>query len=712
MNDISYKISPSLALEAARRIDKLNQKKPVKREKKDRNKTITLFLSNINDIERCLSTKTYFRSTFVNGKKHCCKKILEKLKKINLNEMMVPKIHTGSYLLCRTVSVAFTVIGISTIIEDVNGDVEELVLYNLQSNLHDDPNNIVPIGSILLIKEPYLTFTCESMNAVIRCDSPSDVLFIDESDEILNDLSWFKPINETFEEIKEKGNEYYKQHEYEKSIKFYTRAMKIQKNPVIYLNRSAAYLQLERYYEAYNDAQLAYKCDLNKEKALFRMGKAAYGMQKWKKAVQHFTAMINMYPNRIEAADELIKSKKRMEESLSGKYDLNMLYEDAYVKKIRHLDIAEYVGSVEIRDTFDGNKGLFATENIKKGTLLLVSKAFSICYDDDLDINIKSVNLINNYVDYQSNAINYIQTIKTLQRNPNRANDLYSLYAGHLNRAYKIPTGVIDIERIEQICTFNSFIEDDLNKIGIVKGDCEISQFSLNTGLWILPSYMNHSCTANCFRTYYADVMMVYAIDDIKKDQELLCSYMDSTMSYQNKLAVMKYYDFICNCCLCKEDRQDYNYALKEELSEDFSLRLNFLLLFNYTSLLHIILAAEFYDTMNELCENRSKFKLQMIIPMHFMAKICFFSSEFIEAVAWLKKIIDLIVSMNIMSEKLAYYYIRVSHCYMKCQLIKLSKDYLNKAIEANIIRMGGDIKLFKDVYKNILQKANLYSLI
>ena len=67
------------------------------------------------------------------------------------------------------------------LVEDLKGDVEELGLYNFRPALDRDGSWIAP-GTILAIKEPYLKYGM--MNVLfIRVDSPSDVLFIHETDE-------------------------------------------------------------------------------------------------------------------------------------------------------------------------------------------------------------------------------------------------------------------------------------------------------------------------------------------------------------------------------------------------------------------------------------------------------------------------------------------------------------------------------------------------
>lgn len=183
-------------------------------------------------------------------------------------------LHTGYYLPCRSLTDATLTesLGTAVIIEDTDGNVEELELYNFVSKFN--PNWLKP-GTIMLIKEPYLKFGTAKERVVIRVDSPSDVVFVNETDEKLlrqaNALSWFKSEILNFEELKKKANILFIKKDYECTLEFYERALVVQpETGVIYLNMAAVLLQLDRFYEAYKAAKKALEMNENREKALFR----------------------------------------------------------------------------------------------------------------------------------------------------------------------------------------------------------------------------------------------------------------------------------------------------------------------------------------------------------------------------------------------------------------------------------------------------------
>jgi len=77
--------------------------------------------------------------------------------------MKVNEAHLGHYLECKTIAEPFFLSGICCLVEDKHGDVEFLIWRYFNTKSYEtDPNSILPIGTRLFIKEPFLTlFACE-----------------------------------------------------------------------------------------------------------------------------------------------------------------------------------------------------------------------------------------------------------------------------------------------------------------------------------------------------------------------------------------------------------------------------------------------------------------------------------------------------------------------------------------------------------------------
>ena len=696
-------------LKNAKEAEKRNKGKPYPRPEKER--YLKLFLYNMPEVQSTSSSKDVaLYTSFITGNTHSSKKALNELKPITLNQMMVPKLHENSYLLCRTVSKAKSMIGTMVLIEDTNGDIEELALYNFKRL---DTQNFLPFGTIMIIKEPYMKYSSLGKNVAIRVDSPSDVIFLDQTDELLKSVGWMEKLIGSFESIKSIGNEYFRNLDYENSIIYYKRALKLENSPVIYLNLAAAYLHLNRFFEAYNSAKEGFEMGGNKEKALFRMAKAAYGMRDWIKANEHYKSLIALFPDNNEFKIGLDKTKLRLEESQTGKYDLRSLYEQSLNLKNINFDVADYIGPVMVSDIEGKGKGLIASEDILKGKLLMVSKAFSISIkklrDENNNIQKSSLfclNLITNKIDTETKTLNLIETVQNLRNNPQRAKELYSLYTGDLNRSEEIPNGVIDIGRIENICCFNSFeatqAEDTLSNSD------KMSYRS--SGLWILPSYLNHSCLSNTYRTFYGDIMTVHAIKDIKKGEEITCSYLDPFGSYKDRLEKMQRYKFECKCDLCVIDQLDtFNYRRYEMFKSDYHKIKSLMLKHNIKPALE--LAIKFVDKMRKTYHFPSKYKISLFLPIVLLAHLYDQVGDFKRAATLYNEAID-ICGEYFLYASTPHTFIRLAACYKQINQQKLARDTLKKAIHLNKIRMGADKELFKIIYADFLTMSNINDLL
>lgn len=139
--------------------------------------------------------------------------------------MQVRKVHRGRYLLVRTATLVSRYVALNIGVVDPNGDAILLGLYNyplLPLSLGIAPkvadlDECFPIGTILLIKEPWGKMSSQEDSALVRVDSPTDVLVVKKGDSILEGVKWKEIVGggfwkvpeerkRTLEEGKMKGN--------------------------------------------------------------------------------------------------------------------------------------------------------------------------------------------------------------------------------------------------------------------------------------------------------------------------------------------------------------------------------------------------------------------------------------------------------------------------------------------------------------------------
>ena len=153
---------------------------------------------------------------------------------------------------------------------------------------------------------------------------------------------------------------------------------------VLLLNRCHARLQSQHFDAALADAQAVIDMSLNKppEKAFFRAARAFYGLQRWSEALSYFNDLLALNPTNKAAKQEIEKCKARLREQ-TGEYDFKSMLEEVVAKAPSpDMDRANYIGSIEVRDCAikSHGRGLFTTQSVQAGELLLCEKAFAAVF--------------------------------------------------------------------------------------------------------------------------------------------------------------------------------------------------------------------------------------------------------------------------------------------------------------------------------------------
>jgi hypothetical protein len=77
--------------------------------------------------------------------------------------------------------------------------------------------------------------------------------------------------------------------------------------------------------------------------------------------------------------------------------------------------------------------------------------------------------------------------------------------------------------RVKSIHSLNRFISEDLCPPSECPPNLTLAIY--NCGIWLVPSYFNHSCLPNCHRVFFGDTMFLYAIKDLAEGEELFVQY-------------------------------------------------------------------------------------------------------------------------------------------------------------------------------------------
>ena len=217
----------------------ISEKKPYKRPYKDYTSTmfqnmLTLKQTEQNQARSKEQTKgenaVDVRFNKITAPRHCSLKQVDELKPIVLEEMYVNKVHNGRYLLCRIVAKPFYLTGISMIVEDTNGEIENVTVYDYTTSYDIEPSDVFPIGSTIIIKEPFMkTMISDHNNYYIRVESPSDIVFTSAEKWQQNnciDSSRFD-YQLSYNQLNEFGNRCFGRKEFREAIRYYNKALEV-----------------------------------------------------------------------------------------------------------------------------------------------------------------------------------------------------------------------------------------------------------------------------------------------------------------------------------------------------------------------------------------------------------------------------------------------------------------------------------------------------
>lgn len=648
---------------------------------------------------------------FIRGDKYFSKQPIEKLSEITLNQMKLPFRHLNHFILCRTYSPSSIFSDVKTLVEDRNGDLIQVSFLNFQKDLLSDPNTWLPLNTIFIIKEPFLKFANFQKYANIEVDSPSDIIFVDEADtQTLRLTKWARPCQLSFDQLKSEANKFYSQKNYKDALKLYDRALKL--NPlsqVIHSNKSAVYLQMERYYDAYQSGNEAFGIDSNeidRAKILFRLGVAAYGMKKWQLSIDHFTECLTQSSNYPNCSEELGRAKKRLAESLTGIYNMKEISRASIPfysgQSLVDLDVADYIGPVKTSPIPGKGYGVIATRKCPKGTLLFAVKPFSISIIPD-NVQVQILNDETRMIATNPEFINIQAAIEALQRKPYLQNEFYFLDQFSRDSKEVLPDGTIDPIRIENIIKTKSLTPDNLMFADFLPKLPRIK----STGIWYWPLLMNHSCSgsASAHTYFHGDLCFCKTIKDVEAGEEITSTYLAYTPYKERSEYFNTVQRFTCTCPVCTEEARDENTEKRAFLLNKVMTEIKTL---NLSGDLKISKLTQLIGSLDDLYEPGNRFKYDLYSPLVELADTYFFLQKFQLAVQYYRQSTE-------------YKWMDPNKSFPVCAKMCLCLQFLGKKEEAaeilrdsvleSTITSGIGAELFRIRNKDLLEACQQMSL-
>lgn len=330
----------------------------------------------------------------------------------------------------------------------------------------------------------------------------------------------------------------------------------------LFRNRSGINLLLGRYDATITDAfcSLSDKHDdVSKAldaKAHLRRGRANYRLGDYASAQRCFEKLLQLIPSDDVGKQELQKTTMRIKEQNEGAYDFAEIIQE--VRKTGFFtDRASYVSKTEVRQTVDRGRGLFATQDIATGDLILCEKAFMAAHPDKNDT--RSSHAVIQQSNRDTHASVWRGSVQKVIDNPSLARDLLDLYAGgmytnHDSAPVVDGQAVIDVFQVCNISRSNGFAYTLCRESEPYGNTARVAEEDRrSSGLWSRASYANHACLYNASRSFIGDMMILRATKHIPKGAEITIAYlMPEVIASDDQKKLVETWGFRCDCLLCR----------------------------------------------------------------------------------------------------------------------------------------------------------------
>lgn len=337
-------------------------------------------------------------------------------------------------------------------------------------------------------------------------------------------------------------------------------------------NRAEARSRLREFRLALEDCDSALEIDGTHLKTLICKGKILLNLNMYSMALDCFRiALLDPQANgNSENLNGYVEKCKKLDFlSRTGNLDLSDWVSGGFRGKSPEL--AEFVGSVQIKRSEISGRGLFATKNIDAGTLVLVTKAIaierSILGGKDLSEEAQLV-MWKDFIDKVSDFVGKCYRTRDLISKLSSGEDEESLeipdiaiFKPETSKQSSEINEKIDMGKLLAVLDVNSLTEDAVsaNVLGRKKNDY------YGVGLWLLPSFINHSCCPNARRLHVGDYLIVHASKDIKANEEITFAYFDPLSPLHKRKEMSMTWGIQCRCKRCKFESEIF---CKQEMRE------------------------------------------------------------------------------------------------------------------------------------------------
>ncbi|MCJ1470935.1 hypothetical protein MMC07_009583 [Pseudocyphellaria aurata] len=479
---------------------------------------------------------------------------IESLNKVSVMDMILNSRNPGSYVLVRLTPTKTLPLGLGVGADETGNMVGIQILPQDGQQVY---NEYLGGAEFLIIKEPLYIAYPKSSAGYVSVYHISDVVALLPGDPRIPQ-GWKSKVQISMKEWRLAGNQAVREKNFYDAITCYNEALFQARSQddrqTLILNRCHARISIQCFDTALEDANAVLKHSANNEKALFRKAEALYHLRQFKDAQKTLDHLTTVFPDNKMAHQRSERVRDRLQEE-AGNYDFPAMLEGT--SQPTRVDRASFIGCVEVRPckVTSRGRGLFLTKPVKLGELLLCEKAFAVSLMS-IHENIER-GLPGHGLDTARDDM-YKDCVFQLHRNPSRALSFSELHSGGSKAKETIVDGqrIIDGFMIDSIVALNCYkfpqSRDYHNKF--LHADPDLEDYPRSAGVWVLASYINHSCLPNVERAFIGDMIVIRAAQNLAAGSELTLSYISILGGIEERQNSLKVYGFQCDCRRCQID--------------------------------------------------------------------------------------------------------------------------------------------------------------
>ncbi|GLJ25837.1 hypothetical protein SUGI_0494990 [Cryptomeria japonica] len=365
-----------------------------------------------------------------------------------------------------------------------------------------------------------------------------------------------------FEEERSRGKKCFSKEDWSGAVAHYTNCARFKKkndesatNDLVaaYSNRAEALLQMGEFNLALRDCTKGLELDPKNLKTLYRKGRALHALKEFSQAFFVLEEALEIHPEHSEVLTALQQCKASYAQARMGEYDVSEFLHGRQPPP----RVDDVIGDVEIRKTKDGRGwGLYATKNVGAGELLLVSNAVAVARRHaefaaaDKMLACLHEDLVRAVIDAADKSHVFAQQLCALDDGSAQGRALTpDMGLFQPGRRRSVAVQEFDGARIRDIVARNA-----LSREVMTVGSSEVL-----CGLWLLPSFINHSCIPSSGRLTVGNAMFLHAAKDINKGEEITMCYSDALLPLPLRQAKFEACGFKCICRRCSVEKSLYS---------------------------------------------------------------------------------------------------------------------------------------------------------